>query len=57
MELLVIGGFGGSAILISDLFAQFDPSVRFVFKYSFLAFWVSNYIILFLLTLPRVFVK
>jgi hypothetical protein len=57
VELLVIGGFGGSAILISDLFAQFDPSVRFVFKYSFLAFWVSNYIILFLLTLPRVFVK
>jgi hypothetical protein len=43
--------------LISDLFAQFDPSVRFVFKYSFLVFWVSNYIILFCLTLPRVFVK
>ena len=42
-------------LLISDLFAQFDPRVSFIFKYSSLVFWACNFLILFFVTFSRVY--
>lgn len=41
--------------MLADLFSQFDPRVRLLFKYSSLLFWLSNFSVIFILTLPSTF--
>lgn len=41
--------------MLADLFSQFDPSVRVLFKYSFLLFWGRNFIIIFIMSFPTPF--
>lgn len=41
--------------MLADLFSQFDPRVRSLFKFSSLLFWGFRFLPFFVLTLPSIF--